>query len=90
MNNGLNIMVSAMAASGFIHVAVVFPIFIYRRAQQVFRLALSESSVSAITLTEEIYFFLFADTGSNPGVLVQTDIDNGLSKTLCLSLHCNC
>jgi hypothetical protein len=87
------IMVSAMAALGFFRVAVVFAVLIYTRMTAVVRIVLSNWPVSVITLTKEIYntnAFLFADTGSLPGVLVQTNIDNGLSKTSSLSFTCNC
>lgn len=82
------IMVSAMAASGSFRVAVVFAVLIYRRLISIDWLVLLKLPVSVITLTKEIFnnVYLFADTGSLPGVLVQMNIDNGPSKTSCLSI----
>lgn len=81
------IMVSAMAASGFYRVAVVFAVLIYRRLISIDWHVLSKLPVSVITLTKEIFneVYLFADTGSLLGVLVQMNIDNGPSKTSRLS-----
>ncbi|MFK7969725.1 MAG: hypothetical protein AB8F95_05125 [Bacteroidia bacterium] len=85
------IMVSAMAASGILRVAVVFPDLQYNRMIEFIHSVLFDFSISAITLTKEIFnAFLFAGMGSNSGVLVQIDIENGLSKTTCLSFNCNC